>query len=406
MKKHSEPNDNADYYSDDPEGLNQQPQKRKIPAIFGALLLLVSGSFFVQTTLASSISLNSGPVEFGQGVVQATACDSQISMTPYSSFVNGNPGAFKFAGIRLSGVDATDQSGSSEGCLGRAFIIKAYGSSGSYLGSPYSIIVGSSSFLSGDGVVTSSGQGTSNGSATLTFENPTISADSIFKITIESQDTDDCAVSSNRSWSKIYELVDPTRRGGQFNYVSGYGLGGSDAAASFTSSTDSICGIRYRMELVVGATTYYADVSFDAWDEASVSGLQIPDGGAGRAFILQRNITNMSVASNYPGVVNGTGLAGRLEIWPGNYGPGYSGLLPQGNADLYDFDDWGYTTPGHGSFQVHNLRDSQTVLAWNDHGTIDPEVGFGNAPSLHPDWTFDSTLFAQSSNWKLSIYIR
>jgi hypothetical protein len=159
------------------------------------------------------------------------------------------------------------------------------------------------------------------------------------------------------------------------------------------------------MELVVGATTYYADVSFDAWNGVSVSGLQIPDGGAGKDFILQRNVTNMSVVSNYPGVVNGTGLAGRLEIWAGNYGTSYSGLLPQGNAYLYDFDDWGYSNPGHGSFQVHNLRDSQTVLAWNDHATIDPEVGFGNG-SPQPDWTFNSSLFNQSSSWKLSIYVR
>lgn len=160
------------------------------------------------------------------------------------------------------------------------------------------------------------------------------------------------------------------------------------------------------MELTVGATTQFADVSFDAWDGVGVSDLQIPTGNApDQRFLLQRNVTNMRVASNYPGVVNKTGLSGRLEIWPGNYGQGFSGLLPQGNAGSYDFDDWGESTPGYGSFQVHNLRDRQTVLAWNNHGNSQPDVGFGNGPNS-PDWTFNSDLFRQSSSWKLSIYVR
>ena len=161
------------------------------------------------------------------------------------------------------------------------------------------------------------------------------------------------------------------------------------------------------MELVVDATTYYADVSFDAWDGVGVSNLQIPDGdGVGQNFVLHRNVSNLSVASNYPGVVIGDGMDGRLEIWPGNYGPGHSGLLPQGNSGLYDFDDWGESFPGYGSFQVHNLRDGQTVLAWNNHGSGNPDVGFGNGNGGHPDWTFDNSLFVQSAGWKLSIYVR
>ena len=66
---------NASYYSDDPGNFNQEPQKRKLPAIFGALLLLVGGTYFVQTTLAANISLNTGaPIQFGQGITQTAAC--------------------------------------------------------------------------------------------------------------------------------------------------------------------------------------------------------------------------------------------------------------------------------------------------------------------------------------------
>lgn len=79
------------------------------------------------TTLASNISLNSGgPVEFGQGVVQATACDNEISITPYSEFVNQvGAGAHFLSSLKISGIDS-----SSNKCAGKRFLIKAYGQSG------------------------------------------------------------------------------------------------------------------------------------------------------------------------------------------------------------------------------------------------------------------------------------
>jgi hypothetical protein len=55
------------------------------------LLILSVGTIFLGSTLAANINLNSGgPVEFGQGVTQAAACDNSIQITPYSSFVNSN----------------------------------------------------------------------------------------------------------------------------------------------------------------------------------------------------------------------------------------------------------------------------------------------------------------------------
>jgi hypothetical protein len=127
MAKYSEPFDNGDYYSDDPVRFNQQPQKRKIPAIFGALLLLVGGSFFVQTTLASNISLNTGaPVEFGQGFVATTACDPEITITPFSTFINAQGGGeHRLSSIRLSGIDS-----SAGACEGKTFRVRAYGATG------------------------------------------------------------------------------------------------------------------------------------------------------------------------------------------------------------------------------------------------------------------------------------
>ena len=50
----------------------------------GALAAVVA----VASTLAANININSGPVEFGQGVAQTTACDDSIMITPRSTFIN------------------------------------------------------------------------------------------------------------------------------------------------------------------------------------------------------------------------------------------------------------------------------------------------------------------------------
>ena len=85
------------------------------------------GTIALGSTLAASINLNSGaPVEFGQGIAQTTACDDEITITPYSTFVNEEGGGdYYFSSLKISGID------SSEGkCSGKRFLIKAYGDMG------------------------------------------------------------------------------------------------------------------------------------------------------------------------------------------------------------------------------------------------------------------------------------
>jgi hypothetical protein len=81
------------------------------------------GTIALGSTLAASINLNnSGPVEFGQGIAQTTACDDEITITPYSTFVNEEAGGdYYLSSLKISGID------SSEGkCSGKRFLIKAY----------------------------------------------------------------------------------------------------------------------------------------------------------------------------------------------------------------------------------------------------------------------------------------
>ena len=167
-------------------------RKKSFKTIIG--IGAIAGVVVLGSTLAASINLNGGgPVEFGQGVTQATACDSEILITPYSSFVNGDPGEFKFSGVMLSQVDITAQDDSNdEGCAGKTFLIKLYKANNDLIGTSYTISVESDgSFSSPDGELVTSGgisrmASGSSEQATLTFTDPAVAATDVYTITIES----------------------------------------------------------------------------------------------------------------------------------------------------------------------------------------------------------------------------
>jgi hypothetical protein len=80
----------------------------------------------IGTTLAASITVNGGSVQFGQGISQAVACDPSVTLTPASSFSNQSDtptvsSTFKLGQITLSNVD-----NSSGACSGKTFSIRAY----------------------------------------------------------------------------------------------------------------------------------------------------------------------------------------------------------------------------------------------------------------------------------------
>lgn len=86
----------------------------------GVGIFALIGAITLSTTLASNISLNGGDiVEFGQGVAATTACDSNVVITPTSTFVNSeSAGEFMFTSVKVSDI--------SESCFGKKFTIKAY----------------------------------------------------------------------------------------------------------------------------------------------------------------------------------------------------------------------------------------------------------------------------------------
>jgi hypothetical protein len=61
----------------------------------------------VGTTLAGTITINGGnnaEVNFGQGVIVAAACDSEITVTPFSSFDEASD-EFKLSSVKISELD-------------------------------------------------------------------------------------------------------------------------------------------------------------------------------------------------------------------------------------------------------------------------------------------------------------
>ena len=103
------------------EGAPQRPSRKNKTSIRG--LVAVAGFAAVAvlgSTLAANISLNSGPIEFSQGVANATSCDPTdgITTTPRSVFANSSGGGqFNFASISFSGIH--------NDCTGKLFTINA-----------------------------------------------------------------------------------------------------------------------------------------------------------------------------------------------------------------------------------------------------------------------------------------
>ena len=154
---------------------------------FAASLAMIS------STLAANISINAGPVEFGQGISQTTACDSDgITVTPSSSFVASGSGYFKFTGIELTDI--------STNCIGKDFLISAYPDSATALAlDALGATVARVNFLGentssvtsgreGDGQFNGSIENATATSFHLSLSSSSTRATQVFKITLESAD--------------------------------------------------------------------------------------------------------------------------------------------------------------------------------------------------------------------------
>jgi hypothetical protein len=117
--------------------------------------------------------------------------------------------------------------------------------------------------------------------------------------------------------------------------------------------------------------------------------LGIPNLASGAVY--QRFVHNLHVVCNVPGVATGDVPSGNIEFWPYNYSGGNALGIPGADTVAYDFGDACSFSANYSCMQVHNYSAGQTVFAlnhWSSGSTI--EVGIGNQPTGHPDWTFSN----------------
>lgn len=120
--KYSEDLFEDDHYFDDLDEVAPTRPKLGLKVKLSMLTITsVVAYSLLGSTFASNVRLASGVVEYGQGITQATACDSSLTITPFATFANAsNSGAYKLTNLQITGLDS--------GCYGKDLVIRAYDS--------------------------------------------------------------------------------------------------------------------------------------------------------------------------------------------------------------------------------------------------------------------------------------
>lgn len=168
--------------------VNESSRYKRIISVLSVVVMVLTGGFFLQTTLASNININSsGTVEFGQGMTLTAACSgaSVLTVTPTASFVNvSGSGSFYLKTITVSGIPG--------GCAGADFNISVYDSTTSTALSMFNVSSkvatiwnNAGTFQAGTG---STGLSVSSGSGSfvVTFTDPVALASNVAKLSLQS----------------------------------------------------------------------------------------------------------------------------------------------------------------------------------------------------------------------------
>jgi hypothetical protein len=271
----------SDYYHDDP--VEQSEPRRKIfPGFVAFLLFVFAGGSFLQTTLAANITLNSGPITFGQGIAQTTACSNGDSLivTPRSSFTNTGDGFFAFTGVTVSDIPAS--------CHGVDFVISVYNTTGDALAifntssTVARIWNDAGTFKLGTGSVNGASITSNTGAFTFSFTTPVALASNVSKVTLQSS----AHAAYNCALELICEVGDTGPGGGKIFY---------------RALTPFACGLE-----LTNTCTYM--------ESAPISGTLRWDYYRG-SFILWSGNTNTLIGSNAQGTAIGTGYKNTFHAY-------------------------------------------------------------------------------------------
>jgi hypothetical protein len=373
-----------DSYYDDPEYLEEPARRKKVSSLVALCALVVSGGFFLQTTLASNISLSSSaPVEFGQGILQSTACSagSQLTLTPTAEFSNvAGAGAHKFSSLTVSGIP--------DGCWGSDFTISAYGTSDN---APLALFNSTSTRAviyddggtfqvgtGGTGMSVTSGSGT----FTVTFTSPVALSSSVSRVTIQSG----AHISLLCAEGGLCIPGDRGPGGGYVYYVS----------ASYFTSTGSACN----------TTCKYLEVAPSGWNGGSDVTKKWATGtsSTGNAVTDMTGIANDSSANNSSAKV-GYGYRNTLAI----VNMGNDSTTVGGEIFAYrggSKDDWYLPTTAELNLLcqwAHGIAPSVTTAC--SGGTLNsPIYGAGSAGFSNGLPYFSSSEHINTNVWSQSFY--
>ena len=192
-------------------------------------------------------------------------------------------------------------------------------------------------------------------------------------------------------WTLAYETVNATRAG-------------TGAIVYSVNNSSNLSALTFtRVAYSMNNFNSWAFTSFDSWS-ATLSAHRIPSGVD--AFVNQRRINNLNIVSSNANIINGTSLNGALEIWPSNYSNVINTSIGSyGDSTIFDINDSGAGTGGgYGSFQVHDITNLRPVICWNNHGAVNPDIGFGPQATANPDWTFTNK--GATSDFRVRVFVR
>jgi hypothetical protein len=163
---------------------------------------------------------------------------------------------------------------------------------------------------------------------------------------------------------------------------------------------DGFSRIAYLIELTPkSGDPRYVWAAMDAF-ASSARAIGLP--AAGIPPPKDRQITHLQVRSNARGIADGDFPAGGLiEFWPCDYRTNRNKGITGGSDRSYDWNDTpslerdGRAADGYGCMQVHLAPANLTLFAinhWCDGQKAD--LGIGNAPSGHHDWTMSANASA------------
>jgi hypothetical protein len=131
--------------------------------------------------------------------------------------------------------------------------------------------------------------------------------------------------------------------------------------------------------------------------------------------LVRQRVGDLDVQSNVPGVTNGPGQTGYLEMWPNQYQESASTQVANASPITYDVDDNPTPTLGYGSFQVSqigatrpsNLAAKQvfSVNTFTESTNSVLSLGIGTNLAGQPDWTFANNA-SRYTQRKLTAFVR